>query len=453
MKDGLIKKQNYIEEVRNQYENYPYPPRDPQNEKKFFTYVPTVSLEFLNYYHYEGRQDFSNGYRVLIAGGGTGDAVVTLAEQCRDKNVKITYLDISKASMEVAKSRLKVRSIEDKVDWIHGSLLDCANIFDEKFDYINCSGVLHHLDSPEEGLKALSSVLKDDGLMAIMLYAKYGRQAVYQIQDLLKILNKNENNMKQKVENCKAIFNNLPQTNAYWSVNKLFPDLQEYGDIGIYDMFLHSNDVSYSVPEVYDFVKTCNLELNHFCYSNNSAHGNNLYNIELYVKDTHLLQSINELSLQEKQAAAELINSKITKHSFLASRKKTKVPTTANHDNVIFLSMIMPDNGYKNIYDTVKDTNVGQDIGIALYGKNISFRKTRNTDLILKYINGVRTIGEVIQLVKKEYGTKKQAPSTKELQEDIDCIFKAFLTYDWMFIRHKSVPLLENMAAIQKRIS
>lgn len=307
MKDSLIEKQNYIEKVRQQYESYPYPPRDPENEKKIFTYVSSASLEFLNYYHYEGKQGFSNNYKVLIAGGGTGDALVTLVEQCRYKKVKIVYLDISKSSLEVAKSRLEIRDIEDKVEWVHGSLLDCPNLFDEKFDYINCSGVLHHLESPEDGLKALNSVLKDNGVMAIMLYAKYGRQAVYQIQDLLKVLNKNEGDMGQKVENCKAILRSLPTTNAFLSVQQLFSDIKEYGDNGIYDLFLHSNDVAYSVDDVYEFLKMCKLDLTHFCYCGSGAMGNKLYDIEEYVTDEHLQLSIEELSLREKQAAAELI--------------------------------------------------------------------------------------------------------------------------------------------------
>jgi len=452
MKDGLIEKQNYIEEVRNQYESYPYPPRDPKNEKKIFTHVSSASLEFLNYYHYEGKQDFSSNYKVLIAGGGTGDALVTLAEQCRYKKVKIVYLDISKASLEVAKARLEARGIEDKVEWVHGSLLDCPKLFDEKFNYINCSGVLHHLESPEEGLKALNLVLKDGGVMAIMLYARYGRQAVYQIQDALKILNKSEEDMGQKVENCKAILNHLPKNNAFMDVQQMFPDIREYGDNGIYDLFLHSNDVAYSVGDVYEFLNVCGLELTHFCYCGNGAFGNNLYDIESYVVDTHLLQSIAELSLQEKQAVAELINSKINKHSFLASKKKVKLPSTSNPDNVIFLSMIIPQEGYKHLHDKAMDTDVGGDVVISLYGKSISFKKTRNSELILKNLNGIRTIGEICELVKKQYDPDEKTPSTREIESDIDKIFKAFVKYDWMLIRHKSVPLFDNMSTIQKRL-
>ena len=47
-------------------------------------------------------------------------------------------------------------------------------------------GVLHHLENPKLGLNVLKNVLKDDGFMSIMVYGKYGRTGVYQMQDLMK---------------------------------------------------------------------------------------------------------------------------------------------------------------------------------------------------------------------------------------------------------------------------
>ena len=83
--------------------------------------------------------------------------------------------------MDIAKQRASIRGLNN-ITWMHTSLLDLPSLDIGKFDYINCSGVLHHLESPQEGLAALNSVLKQDGAILIMVYAKYGRTAIYQIQ-------------------------------------------------------------------------------------------------------------------------------------------------------------------------------------------------------------------------------------------------------------------------------
>ena len=41
-----------------------------------------------------------------------------------------------------------------------------------KFDLIQCSGVLHHLSNPQEGLNILSEALAEKGGAAIMVYAQ-----------------------------------------------------------------------------------------------------------------------------------------------------------------------------------------------------------------------------------------------------------------------------------------
>src|SRR5262249_51190335 len=149
-------------------------------------------------------RDFSRGFRALVAGGGTGDSTIMLAEQFRDFPAEIVHLDISRQSMQIAKERAAMRGLSN-ITWIHSSLLDAPKLFSEPFDFIESVGVLHHLESPEAGLAALVSVLKEDGVMGLMLYALYGRKTIYQIQRLMRILNKNEENMQRKVDRCKTV--------------------------------------------------------------------------------------------------------------------------------------------------------------------------------------------------------------------------------------------------------
>jgi hypothetical protein len=67
--------------VRDQYEVYPYPARDPRDEAKRLIETTQSHLDEINHYVYAGRRDFSRPFRVLVAGGGTGGVTVMLARR------------------------------------------------------------------------------------------------------------------------------------------------------------------------------------------------------------------------------------------------------------------------------------------------------------------------------------------------------------------------------------
>src|SRR5207249_9481006 len=123
-------------------------------------------LELITVYCFKGRSNFSQEFQVLVAGGGTGDQTIFLAEQLRhNRRAEVVHLDISEKCNEIARRRAEVRNLTN-ITWVHGSVLDLPSLKLGPFDYINCVGVLHHLKEPKAGLQALRSVLKDEGAMS-----------------------------------------------------------------------------------------------------------------------------------------------------------------------------------------------------------------------------------------------------------------------------------------------
>ena len=61
--------------------------------------------------------------------------------------------------------------------------MERASELASSFEHIICTGVLHHLSSPEGGLRALHDVLEPEGAMHLMVYAPYGRAGVYMLQE------------------------------------------------------------------------------------------------------------------------------------------------------------------------------------------------------------------------------------------------------------------------------
>ncbi len=74
-----------LDDVRAHYEALPYPARDPRDEAiRLITGTPSHLLE-VNHYLFSGRLNFVRPFRALVAGGGTGDACIMIAQQMVDR--------------------------------------------------------------------------------------------------------------------------------------------------------------------------------------------------------------------------------------------------------------------------------------------------------------------------------------------------------------------------------
>jgi SAM-dependent methyltransferase len=133
-----------------------------------------------------GHSDFaplrpSSVVRILVAGCGTGRHSHFLARTVSD--AAITAIDISRPSLAFAQ-RQKLSDNAQNVEYLEADLSQLAG-WDARFDVIECAGVLHHLQSPEDGLRILLSLLKDDGLIMLALYSRRARMPLRLLHERL----------------------------------------------------------------------------------------------------------------------------------------------------------------------------------------------------------------------------------------------------------------------------
>ena len=159
---------------------YPYPRRDPRDEAKRLIIGSPGHLREIDYWVFGARRPADRPLNALVAGGGTGDATIMLAQHMAraGRPGTVTWLDRSAAALGVARERAKARGLGNIV-WEQHSILDLPGSGLGPFDYIDCCGVLHHLPDPAEGLRALLSVLAPGGGHGLMVYAPHGRTGVY----------------------------------------------------------------------------------------------------------------------------------------------------------------------------------------------------------------------------------------------------------------------------------
>lgn len=301
-------------QVAEQYTQFPYPKYKDMD--KIREELSCAMINVVNQYCYGGRQDFSD-FSILDAGCGTGDALLSLAKKFAriDGRHRIVGIDLSATSLAEAKRRLDHHGLGEYVELHQVSILDFPQFMEDgsmiscKFDYIVCNGVLHHLENPLLGLQALTRVLKPNGCMYIMMYAKYARIPTDLIQQFLRKITEGIPDREQKLAVARATLDMLPDSHPFKTVRS--PDL-EMGDAGIYDLVLHYRNHMLSVPELFDLIKGAGLTFVRF------THNAYLYDpIETF--NEPLLSYILSLPEEKQYEMCELFRCSIANHYFLLS--------------------------------------------------------------------------------------------------------------------------------------
>ena len=415
---------NYLEDVREQYENLPYPQRNPSDEANRLLETSLDFLPRMNHYCFAGKRNFKKPFNILVAGGGTGDGLIYLAEQFRNINkATVTYVDLSTASMEIAKERAKIRGLNN-IKWINASLLDLNKEEHGMFDYINCSGVLHHLDNPTVGLKTLKSVLSDDGAMGIMVYAEYGRTGVYQIQKLLNLVNNENDSISNKVNNANKVLDGLPESNWFKLAEELHTDHKRFGDIGLYDLFLHSQDRAYTVPELFEWLNAA--DLNFYGFANSALN----YDPRRVIKDVDLLKQVLKKTKTVQYAITELITGNIIKHTFYCGNNKNTVARLSGDMYPIFLTK----EALGVVMMGMSESRYGQNYNLENNGVNVSVPITPVTCAIFKYLDGNYTFDEILKFASISSGEHK-----KNIEKILYRLMESLIEFDFLYLSHSKI--------------
>ncbi len=290
-----------------QYEAYPYPARDPREEAKRLIVGSPSHLREVDHWIFGARRPASQPLRALVAGGGTGDGTIMLAQQMAwaKRPGEVTWLDRSGAARRIATARAEVRKL-DNIRFVEGSLLDLPGSGLGPFDYIDCCGVLHHLPDPLAGLRALVSVLAPGGGIGLMVYAPHGRTGVYMMQDALRLLAPAEEPPPARVDIARRLWRQAPET-AWLRKNPWLTDHISGGDAGIYDLLLNPRDVAFTVPALEALVRAAGLRI--VCLVEPVR-----YDPDSYLSDPKLRARTAALTPTERAALAEAITGNMGIH-------------------------------------------------------------------------------------------------------------------------------------------
>jgi SAM-dependent methyltransferase len=195
-------------------------------------------------------------WRILDAGCGTGVSTDYLCHL--NPGSQVLAVDISGGALELARERTRRSGAAAQVEELRieqRSLLDLEP--DGRFDYINSVGVLHHLDQPEAGLRALAAQLAPEGVLHLFLYADAGRWEIHRSQRALSLLQVGTGELGLKLG--RQLFNELPADNRLRRHHEQRWALDTRADSNFADMYLHPQETSYDLQRLQQFVGSAGL--------------------------------------------------------------------------------------------------------------------------------------------------------------------------------------------------
>lgn len=183
---------------------------------------------------------------ILIAGCGTGLAAVDDAVLWKDS--KVLAVDLSLNS--IAYGRRSTEEVQlTSIEFAQADILQLACL-DRSFDYVSCTGVLHHMRDPIAGWKALTDLCRPGGVMRIGLYNAAARHAVIAGRQYLKDVSGGDSPEEVRRARQALISHAFRSGKLDETFAGIFDTFDFYNLSMCRDLLLHVHEVDFTIPKI-----------------------------------------------------------------------------------------------------------------------------------------------------------------------------------------------------------
>jgi Tfp pilus assembly protein PilF/SAM-dependent methyltransferase len=237
--------------VQAQYEEHPYPRWHRVPASLAAAFPLRRALRTLFRHLDPARFTVSESPEILIAGCGTGfQSAITAA---RNPAGRILAIDLSRASLAYAMRRCGELGLAN-LRFAQADVLQLGAL-PERFDMIECTGVLHHLRDPLAGWRVLVSLLKPGGVMKIALYSELGRRSVVAARGLIA-----QHGLGADREGIRAARQLVLAQPEESPVAPLVHSPDLYSASGARDLILHVQEHRFTAAQLADSIRALGLE-------------------------------------------------------------------------------------------------------------------------------------------------------------------------------------------------
>lgn len=374
------------ERALQMYRDYPMPIRTAEDDAAG-KYRRTGDDGFLiRNILFAGRDIFSENCRILVAGGGTGDSTLYFAKLLAERGSSgvVVHLDQSPAANRHCLQRVERADLTNVVIQ-ERSLFDLDPETDGLFDYVNCNGVLHHLDDPLKGLKSIASVIKPDGGMGLWLYAKYGRAPLYHVQAIVKDLLGDAPVDAHALDLAKAVLRDQPKsslgqhTGAGSLANIASGCAPDVHGEQIADRLLNFKDRPFSATELFQLLDQGKL----YFHGWQNLHEIPLYEPAFFIKDPLIKEALKSRSMPERAEFAERWHCLLNMHRLYVS-PKPRIP------------LLSPERVWKWIYRTSQhDLKPGAKLPVPTAMHTFEINLPNQLIEVLRELDGRTSVGTI----------------------------------------------------------
>ena len=254
--------------VREQYEQNPYPRWNKVNLKKEDFYNKQINKEI----YPKTIQDCldKEGTEILIAGCGSGQHPIQVSLKAQKS--KIYAVDISKSNLKYALKKSREHKVEN-IDWYHGDILELEKL-NKKFDCIESSGVLHHMEYPQKAFDILGSLLKPNGIIRIGLYSKLWKDNFKKFRKY-----RLENKIGKSIDDIRD-FRNFIKNDSSSERNIIIDHVRDFYCASEFaDFLMHDHEQFFTIPEIKKMIKD-NYEFLGFTFPQDNNETKNKYKIK-----------------------------------------------------------------------------------------------------------------------------------------------------------------------------
>ncbi|MEA5462657.1 class I SAM-dependent methyltransferase [Leptothoe sp. PORK10 BA2] len=295
--------------VAKLYDTYPFPPEpfldEPPPGYNWRWYWPTA------YNFCTGKLPATEQVRILDAGCGSGVSTEYLVHL--NPQAQVTGIDLSAGTLEVARERCQ-RSRADRVNFHNLSIYDVDQL-EGQFDLINCVGVLHHMPDPIRGIQALAHKVAPGGLLHIFVYAALGRWEISLMQQAIAMLQgERRGDYRDGVAVGRQLFDALPENNRIVKRDKERWALENHQDECFADMYVHPQEVDYTIDTLFELIDASGLE---FVGFSNPQY----WSLErLIAKAPDMMARAQSLEPRAQYRLIELLDPELTHYEFFLAR-------------------------------------------------------------------------------------------------------------------------------------
>ena len=295
---------NRSEEIRDFYERMPYPAPLTSLDEHRELYKNPERRRATFHLMWPAEQPREN-LDILIAGCGTSQAA---SYALREPDARITAIDVSATSLRHTRDLQHKYNLENLE--LHQLPIEKVEEIGRCFDLVVCTGVLHHLPDPDHGLCALRNVLRPQGAMRLMVYARYGRAGIYMMQEYCRLLGIRPSG--DDLESLSATLDALPADHPISGVLRRAADFRQPEAMA--DALLHPQDRAYTVPELHAWLDRCGMSFGRWI-----EQAPYLAQCGLVARSPHAAR-LALLPSRQMHAAVELFRGTMVSHGFIAYR-------------------------------------------------------------------------------------------------------------------------------------